>query len=371
MVEKIAFKNFKIFKNWQTLELRPITILFGKNNSGKSAVAKLPTLIESSLSGKFSAILKSQNEGIVLGLSYEDLVYNKFISNNLEFEIANKQEQLKVGITGDSLTKKIYYYRYQINGVDIDVKKTKFKGFVQSKHAFKKLTLNYDYIGALRITPASHYTINPEDEYEKIGIQGANAYPILIQWSENKDPLFREMSRWYETNFEGWKLKVTPIQDLGDAYAIELQHDGLKSVNLINVGQGISQALSLIVRSFMPVEEDILIIIEEPETHLHPAAHGNLAQRFVESYLENNHKKYLIETHSQNFILRMQRLVAEGKLKKEDLALYYVDFDEDLRESSLKRISVDDDGDVEWWPDGIFNESLTEVIEIRNAQDSK
>ena len=52
MIDKIRFKNFKIFKNWQTLELRSITILIGKNNSGKSAVLKLTTLIEGSLKPK-------------------------------------------------------------------------------------------------------------------------------------------------------------------------------------------------------------------------------------------------------------------------------------------------------------------------------
>ena len=38
MLRKISFKNYKPFKDWQELELRPITILIGKNSSGKSAM---------------------------------------------------------------------------------------------------------------------------------------------------------------------------------------------------------------------------------------------------------------------------------------------------------------------------------------------
>lgn len=49
MVYRICFKNYKIFRQWQMLELRPITILIGKNNSGKSAVLKLMTVIEGAL----------------------------------------------------------------------------------------------------------------------------------------------------------------------------------------------------------------------------------------------------------------------------------------------------------------------------------
>ena len=51
-----------------------------------------------------------------------------------------------------------------------------------------------------------------------------------------------------------------------------------------------------------------LTIIEEPELHLHPSAHGDLAERFAES-LKDKNKRYLIETHSENFILRKSRRV--------------------------------------------------------------
>ena len=88
-------------------------------------------------------------------------------------------------------------------------------------------------------------------------------------------------------------------------------------------------------------------------------------------YLNDKHKHYLIETHSLNFVLRLRKLVADGTISKDDLAIYYVDFDEERNESSMKLIEVDSDGEVEWWPEGIFNESLKEVIEIRKAQEKK
>jgi predicted ATPase len=118
----------------------------------------------------------------------------------------------------------------------------------------------------------------------------------------------------------------------------------------------------------MPIEEDILIIIEEPETHLHPAAHGNLAERFVDSYLEDNRRKYLIETHSENFVLRIQRLIASKKIDRNDVKIYYVDYNESDFSSNLNEIKIEDDGEIEDWPDNVFNESLDEVIKLRKAQ---
>ena len=82
-----------------------------------------------------------------------------------------------------------------------------------------------------------------------------------------------------------------------------------------------------------------MISIEEPELHLHPAAHGNLAELFVESLTDTN-KNYFIETHSQNFILRLRALVAEGKINCEDLAIYYVDYDTILTMNKIDDILV-------------------------------
>ncbi len=71
MVSKISFKNYKIFKTKQTLELKPITILIGKNNSGKSAVLKLLTMLEGSLNGRFSEALALENDEVRIANEYK------------------------------------------------------------------------------------------------------------------------------------------------------------------------------------------------------------------------------------------------------------------------------------------------------------
>lgn len=372
MFYKISFKNFKIFKNWQHLELKPITILIGKNNSGKSAVARLPTLIAGSLSGRFAAPLKWENEvgsdKISLGSEFKDLIFNKNLIHALEFEIAHQNETLQISLIGDKQRhNQIEIIQYSINGQEFE-HFDEIKGFLPEKSPFKKMKLNVDFMGAFRCIPKSSYT-HTLDKWKYIGKDGQNAYPILIQDFLEDSILLNKISGWYHQNFEGCKLEVLKIDTKTDiSYQFAISNDSIKPINLVNVGQGIHQALPLLVRSFMPDEQPVLIIIEEPETHLHPAAHANLAQRFAESYLENRHKNYLIETHSQNFVLRMRRLVAQNKLKKTDLAIYYVDFDEIKKESSLKEIKVDELGRVDWWPEGVFNETSKETREIYNAQ---
>jgi predicted ATPase len=366
MINKISFKNYKLFKEKQTLELRPITILIGKNNSGKSAVLKLPTLIAGSLSGEFSQPFETKYEEVRIGLSPEDFFYNREITNDsLNFDIAEDDKLLvSCSIIGD-INNNIRLRRLVYKDKVIDLKVTKVKGFVPEGELFDEL--NFDYIEAFRIKPEPNFQ-KKTSEIKKVGINGENSYSLYAKYYDEQNPIYKSISDWYFENFENWKLEVGQISGSVISYEITLKNGTNKPINIVNTGSGISQSFPLILRSFMPVDEPTLIIIEEPETHLHPAAHGNLAERFVDSFLADNNKNYLIETHSQNFVLRMRRLVAEGKLKPEQLAIYYVNFNEETNDSTLKQIEVDEFGRVSFWPEGIFSETLNETIGIRTAQ---
>ncbi len=370
MINKISFKNYKLFKEKQTLELKPITILIGKNNSGKSAVAKLPVLISNGLKGlPLNWIFKIGDEkenSVELGTDFKDLVYNRNEKSFIEFGAFNENDSIEL-----ALNKEDGVLDYKINNKEID-SSNNFKGFLLDGIQIENLNLNIDYLGAIRVEPESDYIFsNEKNKY--IGIKGQNAYPILIDdYVKGNFKLIKKVSDWYKTNFENWELKVIETKSETETkYELAISNSVLNSINIKQTGQGIHQALPLIVRSYMDETEPTLIIIEEPETHLHPAAHGNLAQRLVDSYIENSNKNYLIETHSQNFVLRLRALVAEGKLKADELAIYFVDFLEQENESRLKKIEVNNLGEVEWWPPNVFNESLKEVIKIRKLQEGK
>lgn len=366
MINKISFSNYKLFKEEQTLDLSPITILIGKNNTGKSAVLKLPTLIAGSISGEFSQPFATTYQDVKVGLTTEDFFYNREITNeSLNFKISNSDDlTISCSIIGD-FNNNIRLRSLSYNGKEVDLDKVKVKGFIPDGESPVKL--NFDYIEAFRLKPEPFFQKNNSDSF-KVGINGENSNSLYANYYDEKNPIYKLISDWYFENFENWKLQVNQISGSVISYEITLKNGTNKPINIVNTGSGISQSFPLILRSFMPVDVPTLIIIEEPETHLHPAAHGNLAERFVDSYLEDNKRNYLIETHSQNFVLRMRKLVAEGKLKPDQLAIYYVDFKEDLNESTLERIVVDEFGRVEWWPDGIFSETLSESIGIRTAQ---
>ncbi len=380
MINKISFKNYKSFKEEFDLELRPMTILIGKNSSGKSAVAKLPTLIENSLSGTFDEPIRLNNNGVELGAEFRDLVYGRGSISKLTLKISNQYESLDLILGSDVRTKDVskilsWHLTNSFGDFTETDENNKFKGFKilsnKEKYEIKSLRLKTDYIGPFRVLPRREYSeINLNEKIDSVGIDGQSAYNLIIQDGLTTEQLLlKKINKWYQDNFEGWGIRVN--QDKTPFYQIELTKDsGRLNINLKDIGQGMAQALPLVVSAFMETSEEKLIIIEEPESHLHPAAHGNLAELFVES-LKDVNKRYLIETHSQNFVLRLRRLVAEKRMNKDDLIIYYVDFDENSNTSKLQKIDVDELGRVSYWPPNVFSETLDETIAIRTAQLNK
>ncbi|WP_281631460.1 AAA family ATPase [Flavobacterium luteolum] len=377
MIHTIKFKNYKSFKEEQTLVIKPITILIGINSAGKSAITKLPTLLSNSLQGNFSEPLKLNNGGVELGAEFRDLVYGRTRLGKLEFSLEDNNEKLDIVIgagprSGDnpeifSWTLKSDEKVDQLEYADDKI----FRGFhlnlAKGANPIKSLSINTDYIGPFRVLPERQYSDLKKVSEKHIGIKGENTYSIIIRDALTlEQKLLKQVSEWYEKSFEGWGLQVNA--DTEPFYQLELTRgNGDVNINFRDVGQGMSQLLPIVTRAFMPTVEETLVVVEQPELHLHPSAHGDVAELLVDT-LKSGGKKYLIETHSQNFILRIRALVASKKINHQDISLYYVKFNSETDSSSLEKITIDQNGNVDHWPKGIFDEALLETIAIRTAQ---
>jgi len=390
MIDKISFKNYKIFKEKQTIELKPITVIFGKNNSGKSAIVKLPKLIENSLKATTSVPLQINNDGVELGLELRDLVYgkaNRAIEFELQNTISNKKLSLAIYISSEKNKETAKIESWKLNSMfEIHENEGRYlsKDKIEQTCIFNgfnligdfdqnildvsnDLVFDGDFIGPIRSLPEPVYRIDTSYSLgQGIGIKGENAYQILmLDALTTEKKILSAVSEWYRKNFEGWEIFVD--QDKFPIFQIEIRREQLRQ-NLRDAGIGMSQVLPIVVRAKTKCEQDSLIMIEEPETHLHPAAHGNLAELLVDSIIEDEYKHFLVETHSLNFILRLRSLIAQKKLKKDFLKLYYVDFLEDSNHSTVKEVIVNNDGTVDSWPEGVFNETFDEIVTMRNAQ---
>ncbi len=211
-------------------------------------------------------------------------------------------------------------------------------------------------MGPFRKTPERWYIFqgtSPQD----VGYQGDLLPDLLFRRPE----LVGEANEWLKKLDMGYKLRVEPVQtDSGDLFEVRLiDTRRKKSVNvaLPDVGFGISQLLPFVVQSLVPGKQ--IISIEQPEVHIHPRLQADLGDLLAEA-IKRHQKQFIVETHSEHLILRLQRLVYKGEIKPEDVSVIYVS--RGPEGAKAERLRLDEEGDfIDEWPNGFFLERLREL----------
>ncbi|WP_019670799.1 DUF3696 domain-containing protein [Eudoraea adriatica] len=149
------------------------------------------------------------------------------------------------------------------------------------------------------------------------------------------------------------ELEISSVEDF--ALMIYLKQKD-KKIPFADLGYGYSQLLPIIIQSLLLKDEPKIwesshpsvIIVEEPEENLHPNLQSKLADLFTMSRNELGDVHYIIETHSEYLIRKLQYLVAEGSLKKEDVIIYYFNDDKYVSEEEpkVKEIEITENGNL-------------------------
>lgn len=206
-----------------------------------------------------------------------------------------------------------------------------------------------------------------------------------------KDLLAIEKLREPEEMFFKYWLKEFNIADdvevenyEGVSFGIYLVKDKRK-INLVDLGVGTNQILpiilSIVVNSYNSFISDppplshydaITLIMEEPESNLHPNLQSKLADMFIDASYKFN-IQFIIETHSEYLIRKLQYWTAKSVIKPKDIALYYFN---DLKKiqkntSQLQRIFIRDDGSLsqDFGP-GFFDEAINlklDLLRLKNT----
>ena len=223
--------------------------------------------------------------------------------------------------------------------------------------ALVEKTLNAVFpLGPFRRPPERWYMF-PGTSPIDVGYQGDHLPDLLLQSRVTK-----RANEWLEKLEIGYQLKPKRIGGAGsDLFAVRLEDTRRAKrveVALSDVGFGISQILPFIVQCLASKQR--IISIEQPEVHIHPRLQADLGNLIAETIKEEYGHQFLIETHSEHLVLRLQRLVREGKLRPIDLSIIFVSRGQDG--STVRRLHLDDSGDfLDEWPGGFFPERLNEL----------
>jgi predicted ATPase len=159
-------------------------------------------------------------------------------------------------------------------------------------------------------------------------------------------------------------FRVEPISKDGNLYQVRVQQaQGAPEVLITDVGFGVSQILPVLALCYY-VPEGSIILMEQPEIHLHPSVQAGLADVLIDA-AKIRRVQIIIESHSEHLLRRLQRRVAEEKIASDEIALYFCDMVGGT--SQLTPLQLDLFGRIANWPAGFFGDEFGEMAAMTEA----
>lgn len=365
MIKKLSLNNFKSHKN-TVLDFSNLTVLCGENGVGKSSI------IQSLLLLRQTFFKNRLNHGLDLNKplceigSSQDIFYQFADSNNLGISFKYLEDE--------------FSWNFKFNDKNSNATFMDIESFNGNADELKNINLfnnNFQFLSAARLAPRESY---PKDDYEvknnrQISIekgQGELVAHFLDNYQKEKiafelcrhcdceyDDLLSQTTAWEREISKNINVKVLPK---GSSFEIKYNFDSKRSSTYDfrseNVGFGVSYVLPIIV-AILSAKPNSLLLIENPEAHLHPYAQSKLAELIC--LAAESGVQFVIETHSDhilNGILLSTKHHETGRngVNKSNVKIY--NFTRDFKQHSVKydEIKILGGGKIDIQPEGFFDQ---------------
>jgi len=379
----LELKNFKCFRE-QRIELGMLTVLSGLNGVGKSSAIQALLLLRQSFSGDpVQRRLRLSGDLVDLGTGADvlfDLANEDEIAFVLEFGGIHKSEYaFTYSRKGDRLSPRFHENRADRSTIETlkngesERTEVKRKTLEKSTGPTSRVFFSdqgFQYISAERFGPRKSLPWSEEQvSLKSLGARGEHVLAFLAEYGSRTlaedDPRIKDrgmtrtiegqISAWLQQTSPGTNLEISVMRDidaLSARYSFSRSGDvGSKPFRATNVGFGVSYALPVLA-ALVGAERGDLVIIENPEAHLHPRGQtrmGELAVRAAAAGVQ-----VVIETHSDHFLDGVRLDKRRGKAADKSIMIHF--FTREGAESHVVSPTLHSDGSLSDWPKGFFDE---------------
>lgn len=366
MLKSITLENFKCFKDETRFPLSKINLFTGVNGKGKSSVLQALLLMKQSVDrSEYGSQLHLSGDWVDLGTFQE--VKNKYSEKE---EIKIKFEFLAEKITFSETIIYIYHLSQdykngkntalinKVNDEEIDGKVYGLDGMfprkmedIRSHESFFFAIPNpyrhIHYVSAARITPENSY------KEKELKPTGGLILKQLVNNPELVEKVNAELAHIFDED-----IKVEAL-DFQDPLILRFHLNG-KRFFPTNIGFGYSYILPIIVSGLIAQENEILII-ENPEAHLHPRSQSRLAQFLAR--VASTGVQVFIESHSEHILngIRVATLIEDIDLSNQDVSVLYF---QDKENQPFVQLPIEKDGSIKNWVDGFFDQQEVDLAEL-------
>ena len=368
MIKSIELENFKCFEKAK-IPLKKLSVLTGLNGMGKSTVIQSIVLI------KQSYLERHGDAGLILNGSYVELGNSQDVLNEkaIKDEIVLRFEEE----TGTNE----YRFKYEPN-----VEKLLLS---DNAYLFEKTTECTDaqFYSAYRIKPESSYGFIDDKQlhFKQFDSKGEAAIQYLATYGSeqvtNTKVSTSELDVFNNSimlQVQSWMRKISPgiiIRPTVDTqerstklgYVFKEGDNLTNTYKSSNVGFGITYVLP-IVTALVSAHSNDIILIENPEAHIHPAGQRALGELIART--SSCGAQVIVETHSDH-VMNGIRLAVKNKIISNDMVEFvYFYKDENTFEHKCIYPKLDEEGQFDYWPKGFFDEwdeSLMELLSDGNS----
>ena len=292
-----------------------------------------------------------------------------------------------MGDTGDTVTITIeedgtnnrwaFRGEREANQLHLDHAPTNPPAFVRSPH--------FQFLQADRIVPRTLYPQAPQQDRDAgfLGAHGeytvdflsrSSSHPVpkaraftrtglginadLLDKVAPTDALLDQVAGWLQQLSPGARLNATAVDGTDEvllqfSYVGKHRETGSNPYRPTNVGFGLTYSLPIVV-SCLAAPKGSLLLMENPEAHLHPqgqAALGELIARCVSDGVQ-----IIVETHSDHLLNGFRLAVKNKQIRREDVVLHLFSRATETGEVLVQSPAVLENGRVSNWPDGFFDQ---------------
>jgi predicted ATPase len=348
---QIKLTNFKCFKEETSFPLSQLNLLTGINGRGKS------TLLQSLLLMRQSIEHNDRTAQILLNGSCVNL--GNF--NDIRNSRTSKNESI-IFEYDFSYQEKLKYYLTENLEDNMSVNIDKMTG--HDDFDFSKI----HYISADRFGPQEFYFKSNLTTFPNVGVKGELTANVLYKkkddlvndklcLGEDAKTLITQTEAWLNQIFDGAKVEIPHSETniLEIFLNTSVSRDRFKP---INVGFGYTYILPIIVSGLIAKKSEILIV-ENPEAHLHPKAQSRLTQFLAK--VSRCGVQVFIESHSEHILNALRLAVLKQIVTPEDLSILYF---QPNSEQPVIQIPVKYDGELEIWPQDFFDQEEIDLAEM-------
>ena len=373
MLERIDLHHFKCFSLLK-LPLAPMTLLSGANASGKSSVMQALVLLHQTMrEHEWSLRLMLNGASVQLGV-VADVIDQVQGRRSCEIALFDHTGCFRWEFSGDRDEMSMSVKHVSISGIGKPSMEDEPKILHHLllpdspySHTLTERLRGLTYLTAERLGPREYYSYEDPQLTPVVGPRGEHAISVLHSGRDVRvlerlamegKPLtrLRQVESRMERFFPGCELEIVEVPNANTVTLGIRTSRGVNFQRPIHTGFGLTQVLPIVVAA-LTTSKGGLLLIENPEVHLHPAGQAMMGEFLAEVSAAG--VQVILETHSDHVLNGVRRAVKNKTLSPENTALHFFRprrRDEQDSGAQVQSLIMDSEGNIDTWPEGFFDQ---------------